>query len=297
MMIIDRKKYLLMMLKEGVYKNTGVGMLRVLKQPIILPISKLIELACRALGQDKKMLARTFWGENMNVVFPEIVSCFIYRYGYFEEDLTQVMIDYLNDGDIFLDIGAHFGYYSMLGSCIVGKKGAVHSFEPTLSTYKIADSNLKKNNVVLSNKAVWSKSDKLIINDYGTQYSAFNSLFKAKLTNDISKNLKLSRNEVEAVCIDDYVRLKNISPKFIKIDAENAEYEILLGMSHVLNSIRPIISLEVGDIGVEGFPDSSTCVRYILDKKYSAYEIENGKLKAHDLREHYSHMNLIFVPN
>jgi FkbM family methyltransferase len=243
------------------------------------------------------MQAKTFWGESMNVVFPEIVSCFIYRYGYFEEDLTQVMIEYLNEGDVFLDIGTHFGYYSMLGSHIVGKKGSVHSFEPTLSTYNIANSNLKKNNVVLSNKAVWSKSDKLTINDYGTKYSAFNSLFKAKLTDELSKNLKFVRNEVEAVCIDDYVRSKNISPKFIKIDAENAEYEILQGMKHVLHDIRPIISLEVGDIGGENSSDSSASVRYILEQGYSVYEIEKGKLRLHNLKEYYHHANLIFFPN
>jgi FkbM family methyltransferase len=296
-MKIQEKIELFSILNKSISKNTGVELVRILKQPINLPFSKLVELMCIFLKLDRKMQAKTFWGEKMNVVFPEIVSCFIYRYGYFEEDLTKIMIEYLNHGDVFMDIGTHFGYYSMLGSHIVGKKGSVHAFEPTLSTYNIAKSNLKKDNIFLNNKAVWSKSDEIIINDYGTQYSAFNSIFKAKLTDDHSKKLKFIPNKVQAVCVDDYVRFNNISPKFIKIDAENAEYEILLGMSNVLNTFRPIISLEVGDFEGEDHSISAISVKYILDKGYSAYEIENGKLRMHYAKQYYSHTNLILLPN
>ena len=46
---------------------------------------------------------------------------------------------YLNEiknGNIVLDIGANKGYYTSLFSTLVGKHGAVHSFEPVPETYK-----------------------------------------------------------------------------------------------------------------------------------------------------------------
>lgn len=54
------------------------------------------------------------------VVIAELVSLFIYRYGFFEEGLTNIFLHYLKPGMTFFDIGAHFGYFTLLGSALVG---------------------------------------------------------------------------------------------------------------------------------------------------------------------------------
>jgi FkbM family methyltransferase len=297
-MIEEKKSQLLELLKLSKKKNLGKSWQRIMRQPILLPASKFIELFCRLVSKDQLMIAKTFWGDSMKVNFPEIVSCFIYRYGYFEEDLTEIFIKYLNEGDVFLDIGTHFGYYSMLGSHIVGERGSVHSFEPTLSTYLIAKSNLEgKKNVNINNVAAWSKADSLIIRDYGTQYSAFNSLLIAKLTDNISSKLKFKENKIEAISIDDYIKINKIFPTFVKIDAENAEYEILVGMEKTLQNIRPLISLEVGDVTAGDFKDSAASVNFLIAQNYKALEVKNGKLINHAPLKHYPHTNLLFIPN
>jgi FkbM family methyltransferase len=290
-------KNLMDLLKEHQIKNYGNKLVRIFKQPIVLPVSKLLELTCKIAKKDLKMKARTFWGDEMMVVFPEIVSCFIYRYGYFEEELTEIFIKYLKKGDVFLDIGTHYGYYSMLGAHIVGASGEVHSFEPTLRTYNIAKHNLNgKANVTVNNNAAWSKSEELTIKDYGTRYSAFNSLFSAKLKDEISEGLVYSENKVNAISIDEYVRNRNLKPNFIKIDAENAEYEILKGMEYVLTEMRPLVSLEVGDVNSGAFENSAACVNFLLARNYKALEIKNETLVEHSALECYAHTNLLFVP-
>ncbi|MBC6422595.1 MAG: FkbM family methyltransferase [Hormoscilla sp. SP5CHS1] len=43
---------------------------------------------------------------------------------------------YLQKGDVFVDIGAHIGYYSVIAARIVGSAGKVFAFEPEISNYK-----------------------------------------------------------------------------------------------------------------------------------------------------------------
>lgn len=78
----------------------------------------------------------TFWGGEMSVVLPEDVSVSIWRYGYFEEDVVRYMLRFLTEGMTFIDIGAHFGFFTLLGSYLVGKSGKVLAFEPTPTTYQ-----------------------------------------------------------------------------------------------------------------------------------------------------------------
>jgi len=280
-----------------VEKNNGNPFQRVFKQPVRLLWSKLLEKNCLAIEKTKNMKARLFWGEDMNVVFPEIVSCFLYRYGFFEPDLTKIVMTHLKPGQTFFDVGTHFGYYSMLASRIVGNEGQVHGFEPTMGTYKIVDSNLGlKSNVTLNNVAAWSEETTLNFTDYGVQWSAFNSLYGAKLENSIVAKMSPRDYDVKAISIDKYVEVSGVRPDFIKIDAENAEYDILKGMTATLRDIRPIITLEVGDVNEGEFKNSSACVHYLTEHNYKVLELRDGALREHKIDKKYSHTNLLFIP-
>ena len=65
-------------------------------------------------------------------------------------------------------------------------------------------------------------------------------------------------------------------------------------MYHILNDIRPITSLEVGDIDGDNSSGSIASIRVILEQGYSVYEIEKEKLRLHNLKEYCHHVNLIF---
>ena len=90
----------------------------------------------RLSGRKIKRSVPMFWGERITIVYPEYVSGFLGKYGYFERDLTAAVVDLVEPGDTFYDVGAHFGFYSVLAADLVGSSGAVHSFEPTPQTMK-----------------------------------------------------------------------------------------------------------------------------------------------------------------
>jgi FkbM family methyltransferase len=288
---------LLASLKGCIEKNKGSSIERVLKSPLKLPWSKLIEKACQASHKNMTLRATTFWGEEMNVVFPEIVSCFLYRYGYFEADLSTIIMMYVKPGQTFFDVGTHFGYYSMLASKLVGPNGQVHSFEPTAETYKVVQSNVSsKSNVTLNNLAGWSEEKVIKFKDYGTEYSAFNSLYGAKLEDSVIGNVKVKEYDVQTISIDKYISNTGARPDFIKIDAENAEFDILKGMEATLRNIRPAISIEVGDVNEGEFKNSSASVNLLLDHKYRPFEFRDGRLHEHTPLQKYKYSNILFLP-
>ena len=50
--------------------------------------------------------------------------------GVWEEEGTAFVSKILKEGETFVDIGAHMGYYTILAASIVGEKGKVFAFEP-----------------------------------------------------------------------------------------------------------------------------------------------------------------------
>lgn len=256
-----------------------------------------LDILCLSFGKTLRIKSKTFWNDQMYTIIPELVSSNIARYGYHEEGLTRMILEYLKPGMTFIDIGAHFGYFTLLSSVIVGNKGQVHTFEPTPSTFNILKINVSdKDNVVINNTAVFSKRKIVTINDYGIKYSAFNSIYNARVPIDFLEKMKSNKYEIEAISVDEYIENNSITPDFIKIDAESAEHDILLGMEKTINKFHPIISVEVGDIGVEGVLTSKSLINILIDKDYLPYEYREREIIQHNVKnDPYQCNNIIFV--
>lgn len=293
-----KNDYLLKLFEKAVFVSNESQIKRIKNTPMKLFILKFLQFIAEYSGKLFKIKTKTFFADDMIIVIPEIVSLNIYRHGFFEKGLTQMILEHLKPGMTFLDIGSHFGYFTLLASIIVGSEGQVHSFEPTPSTFEIFKSNvLNKKNVVLNNYAVFSKKTNIFMNDYGIKYAAFNSIYNARLSKDVLRKLKKTKYEIKAVSVDDYVEDKGIMPNFIKIDAESAEYEILLGMEKTINKFHPMISVEVGDIGVKNVSTSRDLIVYLINKSYQPYECKDGKILQHDLKNAtYQYDNILFLP-
>jgi len=285
--------------QKAAFLSKGTRFEKLRKAPTKLLYSKILEVITRL---DKKAImikAKTFWDEDMLVAIPEGVSLSIYRYGFFEEGLTRMILEYLKPGMTLFDIGAHFGYFTLLSSALVGNSGRTHSFEPTPSTFNILKANVSnKDNVITNNNAVFSMRKRIFINDYGIKYSAFNSIYDARLSEGIIAKLKVKKYEVEGISIDDYVENNALIPDFIKIDAESSEFEILLGMEKTINKFHPIITIEVGDMCVEGVPTTKELINFLINRGYKPYEFKEGEILQHTPKnEQYKYNNILFLPN
>lgn len=291
--------FLIKSLEKSIFFSKGTRIQKLRKVPVKLLYSKILEFVALLLKKPIRTKAKTFWGEDMLVVTPEVVSLHIYRYGFFEEGLTRMVLEYLKPGMTFFDIGAHFGYFTLLSSILVGNEGQVHSFEPTPISFNILKANVSnKNNVLINNYAVLSDRKIVFMNDYGIEYSAFNSIYNGRLQQDILSKLKEKKYEVESISIDDYVESNNVVPDFVKIDAENSEYEVLLGMEETIGKFHPIISIEVGDIGVKGIPTSRDLINFLINKGYQPYEFKEGEILQHAVNnEPYRYDNILFLAN
>lgn len=76
----------------------------------------------------------------------------------------EFMRKHLHSGDIFLDIGAHIGFYSLIASRIVGKKGSVVAVEADPYNFEKLTLHLRLNhidNVIAVNEGVSNKKEVL----------------------------------------------------------------------------------------------------------------------------------------
>ncbi|MBN1979287.1 MAG: FkbM family methyltransferase [Anaerolineae bacterium] len=251
-----------------------------------------------ALARRKNVLVETetFWGEKMNVLLPTAAWSLL-AYGFFEAGLTTMALEHVGQGQVFYDIGAHFGYYTLLAHRLVGPGGQVHAFEPTPSTHAILQSNAAgRDNVFLNGCAAFCECTVLPFHDYGPTYSAYNSFRKARL-GGLVRAPEPTTIDVQTTTVDEYVKSTQAKPDFVKIDAESTEMEVLKGMEETLAERKPIVSLEVGDMDVPGAPRSRDTISHLLERGYCAYEYRGGRIVPHQLRDRYAYADILFLPD
>ena len=160
-------------------------------------------------------------------ISPRILWCHSY-----EDFLTDFIKTKINKGDIVLDIGANIGYYSVLFSEWVGKKGKVFAFEPDLDNFNLLRKNININNcknVLIVNKALSSER-------------GYANLF----LNPINKGdhrlwpIESDRNyvKVETATLDDYLNKYLDKVDFIKMDVQGAEAKVVKGAEILLKKSK-----------------------------------------------------------
>lgn len=244
----------------------------------------------RKVGQPRWV--RAFHLPRFKIVNGETVSGGIAAYGIFEPELTGAFLRLMEPCWVVVDVGMHLGYYTTLFASLVGPRGFVHAFEPTPSTREIASANVGQfKNVRVHPLAAWSSAQKLTFHDYGPLWMAFNSFTAARMKNGPPPPREFA---VETIALDAFRAQLDRKISLIKIDAESAEEEILKGAQHLLQSDRPLISLEVGD--AEGETTSRRLIEILQQSGYAPWEFSENRFSAHQAREHYEYDNLIFAP-
>ena len=154
--------------------------------------------------------------------------------GYWELDNQWRFASRLHDGDVVYDVGAHVGLYTLLSSPRVGEAGRVYAFEPLPRNLVYLRKHIELN--CLTNCSVIEAA---VSDSSGSRHfdpTAHDS------AGHFSENGPLT---VGTIALDDFVGIGNgwRPPKFIKINAEGAELEVLRGARGVIARYSPVLFL------------------------------------------------------
>ena len=232
--------------------------------------------------------ASTFWGEPIDVVLPELVSCELHHYGLIEPGLTALFIDRVAAGSVVFDVGAHLGYYSLLAADLDAE---VHAFEPSGETLSLLRKNVGEKAHVVS-KGAWSKETTLQLKDYGSAHSAINTFVSPRDENLEDPN---AAYPVSVTTVDRYVAESGVVPHLIKIDAEGAELEVLNGAKQTLETARPLVTIEVGD--TEAKLHSRASIEFAGSLGYRPFDLRVEGLRPHTIQKTYGYGNIALIPD
>jgi len=132
----------------------------------------------------------------------------------------------LRKGNVFYDIGAHYGFFSLLAAKIVGDEGHVYAFEPLPENAQKLLQIMAENNIKNCTLLPYAVSDKQGI-----------AKFFLGDTNSNSSLIKSSRVysiTVNTITLNEFVH-ENRKPKLVKVDVAGAEYLVLKGACNLLS--------------------------------------------------------------
>ena len=205
--------------------------------------------------KDQPFIIKMRNGLKIRVYSNDIIGEQIYTNGVFEPREVAFVTKFLKPGMVFFDIGANLGQYTLLGAVSVGKKGCVHSFEPSVRMFSELEYNVKLNSLsktcVLNRLAVADTNSIRQLSTYEAGAEVYGSLGNQHWS---GKKI-IGYEDVETIKIDDYFQ-KNGIPRvdLIKMDIEGAELLALKGCEQLLSQPNgPTIILEVADINTVGF--------------------------------------------
>lgn len=177
----------------------------------------------------------------------DLVPVTILRIGKWQPEVWDSVSPVLSQGSVFLDVGAHIGYFSLKASVRVGPTGHVVAFEPNPETLKLLRDNIavsKAANVIVEPIACTDREQTLtlyaapIVNTGASSFSSQNA----------NQSIKEAPRpyQVRGRPIDDVVRELNLTRvDAIKIDVEGAEAYVLRGASNTLKRFHPTLVVEV----------------------------------------------------
>jgi FkbM family methyltransferase len=216
--------------------------------------------------------------------------------GEWEKSDTDFLRMIVRSGNTVFDIGANYGFHTILFANTVGEKGMVHSFEPLNSGFDELTKNVKVNNVLknvkLNKLGLGNKPETVTIYTYNELGSGASSLHKRWIGQPVEQKCKI-------ITLDSYVEQHKIKKvDFIKCDIEGGEYLVLEGGMKTLKKFKPKLMLEITS-AIEGFGHKREEIFRLLNTLgYSAYTIANGKpMKVKNQSQVHFHGNCFFIPN
>ena len=160
--------------------------------------------------------------------------------GIFEITETKILIKLFSQADLFVNVGANFGYYICMARNMGIRSIAV---EPIPINQSILKRNIKENNcdqnVILHRVACGNSDENVTIYGEGTS---------ASIIQGWHQNPNTLKHVVPMKKLDNILSNEKVTSKsIILIDVEGFEFDVLRGSQNILGSKdKPVIMLESG---------------------------------------------------
>ncbi|NND24790.1 MAG: FkbM family methyltransferase, partial [Flavobacteriaceae bacterium] len=144
-----------------------------------------------------------------------------------------------NDCVIF-DVGANFGYLTLVWARSLSKYGKVIAFEPNANVNKTLSKSIRAN--VLENTV---RLEQLAV---GSEEKEIELFLENTTSNVVESDNSGSSIKLQMTSIDKYISNHNVSRcDLIKIDVDGIELDILNGSVNALEEFQPIYIVETND--------------------------------------------------
>jgi len=167
-----------------------------------------------------------------------------YLEGSYEPGIQKLLREHLRPGDVFYDVGAHIGFFSIIAARLVGRSGRVFAFEAAPENVAALEQNVRKNafqQIAIKQVAVWSKCGRI---GFGRPYSGALAGAVIELAQGVSQATDDLQFEVPGITLD-YFAETHLAPTLVKIDVEGAEGDVLEGATSLFHRHRPALICEV----------------------------------------------------
>ena len=158
----------------------------------------------------------------------------------YEKERMSYLVNYIKKSNVFIDIGAHIGFYSILTSNYFKQ---VYSYEPNFRNYQKLLKNIKQNKLERKirafNYGLGEKQQKLKGISANKGKLIQTSGFSISKNNVTGEDVSISKG-------DDVIKLIN-EDITLKIDVEGYEYNVLKGLEGTLINNNCFIQIEIWD--------------------------------------------------
>jgi FkbM family methyltransferase len=199
----------------------------------------------------------------------DLVNLYLYYFGTWEPGISRVATLALRPGDIFIDVGANIGYYTLLASNIVGADGQVIAIEASPTVFQTLKEHVRLNgatNVRFFNVAAADVPGELEIfkgprDNVGT-------------TSTLPGYLHRFEARVPALPLDSLLQGVDLSRvKCIKIDVEGGEYQVVAGMRETISELPKDVTVLL-EVAVERL----RALNYTLDGLLTPFTSQGFRL-------------------
>jgi FkbM family methyltransferase len=205
-----------------------------------------------------------------------------YAQGDNELPVQHALADLLHPGDVFVDIGANVGFFSLLAARVVGDAGRVYAIEPVPENVEAIRANVRRNHFANVSVIEEAASDTVGTTTLTlTRHPGGAAIASADAPPDAIGELTVPTTTIDALVSDGRIA----PPSVLKIDVEGAEEAVLAGLADTLRNHAPLLVLEVDG------PDEATLaqrrqvlVDQLATADYTVTDLDAGYPETMDWR-------------